>query len=101
MLVHKLIIFHLHYYLIHKPVIVSTTYTNTIQTLSFKNKFNKERNNENAENWKEEGENKRSNEAHVKWLAILFYVSIFGWMFLSIIIAIFIIFCIEMNRNKS
>ena len=99
MLVHKLIIFHLHYYHILQHVIVSTTYTNTIKTLFFESKFNKERNKENTENWKEEGEDKSSKEAKVKWLAILFYVSIFGYMFLAIIIAIFIIFCIEMHRD--
>ena len=82
---------------IESPVTVSTTYNNTTQTLSSENKINDQRSDGNAENWKVEGDDKKSNEAQEKWLVIF---SVLLTIFLSIIIAIFILLFIEMYRDK-
>ena len=79
------------------PVTVSTTYNNVTQRLSSGNKINGQRNDTYAENWKVEGDNKKSNEAQEKWLVIF---SVLLTIFLSIIIAIFILLFIEMYRDK-
>jgi len=79
------------------PVTVSTTYNNITQRLSSENKINGQRNDRFAENWKVEGDNKKTNEAQEKWLVIF---SVLLTIFLSIIVAIFILLFIEMYRDK-
>ena len=79
---------------IESPVTVSTTYNSTTQKLSSENEINNQRK---AENWKVEGDDKKSNEAQEKWLVIF---SVLLAIFLSIIIAIFILLFIEMYRDK-
>ena len=79
---------------IESPVTVSTTYNSTTQKLSSENEINDQRK---AENWKVEGDDKKSNEAQEKWLVIF---SVLLTIFLSIIIAIFILLFIEMYRDK-
>ena len=79
---------------IESPVTVSTTYNSTSQKLSSENEINDQRK---AENWKVEGDDKKSNEAQEKWLVIF---SVLLAIFLSIIIAIFILLFIEMYRDK-
>ena len=82
---------------IKSPVTVLTTYNSTTQKLSSENEINDKRNDRNAENWKVEGDDKKSNEAQEKWLVIF---SVLLTIFLSIIIAIFILLFIEMYRDK-
>ena len=79
---------------IESPVTVSTTYNSTTQKLSSENEINNQRK---AENWKVEGDDKKSNEAQEKWLVIF---SVLLAIFLSIIIAIFTLLFIEMYRDK-
>ena len=79
---------------IESPVTDSTTYNSTTQKLSSENEINDQRK---AENWKVEGDDKKSNEAQEKWLVIF---SVLLAIFLSIIIAIFILLFIEMYRDK-